>query len=171
MKKGMYGKTETSVFGAAKPNATEMAFQMFMYDGEDIVGYEAGATLLNVLGLSTLMPKDARIATNRYRYKIRDNAFVTPVKPIAPVTNENVRYLQLIEAVKAMKKYGTDAEDPRVVLLAFIKTHELDTVSLLGYAYNHCNDHELREIVGLIANGGLSNRGLSCPRFAKKLSR
>jgi hypothetical protein len=153
MKKGMYGKTGKSVFGAVKPNATEMAFHMFMYDGEDVVGYEAGATLLNILGLSTLMPKDARIATNKYRYKIRGNAFVVPVKPIAPVTNENVRYLQLIEAVRAMKKYESDAENSRAVLLAFIKIHKLDMVSLLGYAYNHCNDHELREIVGLVTSG------------------
>jgi hypothetical protein len=149
IKKGMYGRIHQSIFGEVGPNITEMAYQMFMYEGGIPVGYEAGPTLLNSYGLSTLLPKNYHIATNHYRYKIKSYTNVTVKKPFEVVTKDNICYLEFIEAIKAMNKYGFDAENSDVLLKKIIEKHNLDSLKLIRYAYKHCNDKELREIIRL----------------------
>jgi hypothetical protein len=150
VKKGIYGRVFENIFGnATKPNLTEIAYQMFMFEGAIAVGYETGPTLLNTLGLSTMLPKDYHIATNHHRYRIDGKANIIVTKPFETVTAENIRYLQFIEAVKAMYKYGADAEDPDALLKHIIRRNKLDSFVLLRYAYMYCNDKELREIVRL----------------------
>jgi hypothetical protein len=155
VKKGMYGRVFENILGVGtRPNLTEMAYQMFMYDGDVAVGYEAGPTLLNSLGLSTLLPKNYHIATNHYRYKIEGHTYVIVAKPFETVTVKNRLYLQFIETVKAIYKYGVDAENPDAILKNVIMGHELDCFVLLRYAHKYCNDKELRKIVGLAVEVG-----------------
>jgi hypothetical protein len=145
----MYGRIHKSILGEVKPNITEMAYQMFMYEGGIPVGYEAGPTLLNAYGLSTLLPKNYHIATNHYRYKIDGHSHVTVKKPLEIVTKDNLCYLEFIEAIKAMSKYGFDAENSDVLLKKIIEIHNLNCMTLIRYAYKHCNDKELRVIIRL----------------------
>jgi hypothetical protein len=65
------------------------------------------------------------------------------------VTNDNVRYLQIVEAIKAISKYGYDADDPMVLLRKFMRGNNIDSTVLLRRAHMHCNDKELRKIVEL----------------------
>jgi hypothetical protein len=158
MRRGMYGRIFDGVFGKkAKPNATAMAHQLFLRDDSGACGYEAGPTLLNALGLSTLLPHNLYIATNRHRYKVAGRIDITVMKPLEHVNDGNVRYLQIIEAVRAIGKYGAEGEDADRILCETIAGYGLDPVVLLSYAYKHCTDSELRRIVGLAVKGKEKN--------------
>ena len=61
--KGVYYKPIKSVFGEKPLNGDKLALQQLM---EKELGYITGATLLNKLGLSTLLPREIQVATNKY---------------------------------------------------------------------------------------------------------
>ena len=153
--RGFYGKNKTSVFGLIAPDITQMLTKFFIRDRENEIGYLAGPTLLNTLGISTLIPAKRTIATNRYRYKINPNGTIETKRPIAEVTNANAKYLQAIEAVKAMKTFPFDADEPSVVLRKAFQDMEIDVAVLLRYANEYCNERELREIIKIVFGAGI----------------
>ena len=155
IRRGVYGKNKTSVFGLIAPDNTQMLTNFFIRDGENEIGYLAGPALLNTLGISTLIPAKRTIATNRYRYKINPNGAIETKRPITEVTNANAKYLQAIEAVKAMKIFPFDAEDPAAVLHKAFQDMGIDVAELLRYANEYCNEKELREIIKIVFGAGI----------------
>jgi len=149
-RRGVYGKNKASVFGRIAPDNTKMLTEFFIKDKNDKIGYLAGPALLNTLGISTQVPAKQTIATNRYRYKINPDAAIEIKRPIIKVTNENAKYLQAIEAVKAMKKYPIDAENPAALMQFAFRNMEIDVATLMRYANDYCDDRELREIIDIV---------------------
>jgi hypothetical protein len=149
VKKGIYGKNKTTAFGLLGPDKTAITIKGLTRDGADTIGYAAGATLLNQLGIATLLPGKYTVATNKYRNMIPDGAAVKAIRPIADVTAENARYLQIIEAVRSMGKYPVDTDNPDMMMGEAIKKMDIDTDSLIMYANKHANDKELRKIIEL----------------------
>ena len=67
--KGVYYCTKQSAFGKIHPNEDILGAQMLTRSGDEIIGYETGFSLMNILGLTTLVPKNLEIATNAWRKK------------------------------------------------------------------------------------------------------
>jgi predicted transcriptional regulator of viral defense system len=147
IKKGLYGKNKMTVFGKVEPDKTEIIAKIMLRDKDDIIGYNAGPTLLNFLGLTTQIPRDRTIATNHYRHTIPEDAGIKAKKPLTKVTSTNAVYLQIIDAVKAMNRYPIDAEKPEAVMSDMIERLYIDKEALLRYANTFCNNKELRMIV------------------------
>ena len=67
---GIYGKVRDTQFGKITPRPDDIMTDFLLREGESVIGYIAGPTLLNALGLCTQIPADRHIATNRYRYRL-----------------------------------------------------------------------------------------------------
>ena len=112
VQKGVYGKVRETPFGKLNPRPDEIMTGFLLRDGENVIGYIAGPTLLNALGLCTLIPAERHIATNRYRYRLPEDTHIRIYKPILTVNDENAPYLQALEAFMAIEHYPVDTDRP-----------------------------------------------------------
>jgi predicted transcriptional regulator of viral defense system len=94
--KGVYYRVKQTVFGKARPSEDILEAQLLTRRGNEIIGYETGFSLMNKLGLTTLVPKKREIATNAYRmlmsmkiphpeYALRDGELYCHDRQISPV--------------------------------------------------------------------------------------
>ncbi|WP_243117167.1 hypothetical protein [Lacrimispora algidixylanolytica] len=87
--------------------------------------------MLNRLGLSTLLPRDIEITTNRYGAKLPEGCHIVTCKPAVPVTDENWKLLQFIDLVSELPNAHIDAENPKQLLRQYAKKKQLDTLTLI----------------------------------------
>jgi hypothetical protein len=125
-------------------------------NGESIIGYITGPTLLNALGLCTLIPSESHIATNRYRYRLPENTRIRVYKPIISVNDENAPYLQALEAFLAIEQYPVDVDMPDMALRAMLRDRNIDNEKLIWYARCHCKHKTLLKTID-VALGGIVN--------------
>ncbi|MFA5433853.1 MAG: DUF6088 family protein, partial [Candidatus Paceibacterota bacterium] len=134
--KGVYYRARQTVFGTARPSEELIEAQLLTRRGDEIIGYETGFSLMNKIGLTTLVPKKREIATNAYRKKIDDRIIIVR-KPVISVNADNFRYLQFLDIIRDLPKALIDAENPKALLHAFMERNKLDTVKVLKYAKLH----------------------------------
>ena len=134
--KGVYYRARQTVFGTARPSEELIEAQLLTRRGGEIIGYETGFSLMNKIGLTTLVPAKREIATNAYRRNVGDRSIVVK-KPVVTVNAKNFRYLQFLDVIRDLPKAHVDTENPRALLRAFAKSTELDTVKALTYARQH----------------------------------
>ena len=156
VKRGIYGKVRNSRFGKVNPRPDEVMTGFLLRDGEKIIGYIAGPTLLNALGLSTLIPADRHIATNRYRYRLPQNTRIQVYKPILTVNDENVPYLQALEAFMAMDTYHVDADKPEETLRAMLRERNINNERLIWYARCYCGNKILYKTIDIALGGNMN---------------
>jgi hypothetical protein len=149
VRRGVYGKTLNTLFGKLPPNADEMMTDYLLHDGGNIIGFLAGPTLLNAIGLSTLMPRERHIATNRYRYAIPDGLPIRVHKPVLPVTDENEPYLQTLDAIVAMNRYPVDAEQPEDLMRDAIAGKGIANDKLIWFARNYYDNSVLLKTIDI----------------------
>ena len=147
IQKGIYGKVKDTVFGKLTPNTDEMISGFFLRDGDNTIGYIAGPTLLNAIGLCTWMPKERHIATNHYRRLLPAGTKIRVHKPVAEVNNENVQYLQALEMLTAMDQYPIDAKNPEEILRVVLRRNNLSNEKLIWYARIHCGQKALLKTI------------------------
>lgn len=155
IKKGVYGKVKETPFGRLIPSTDEMIAGFFLRDGNNAVGYIAGPTLLNTIGLCSWIPKERHIATNRYRHQLPAGTKIRAHKPFATVSNENVQYLQAIEMFTAMEQYPSDIENPDIILRGLLQKNNIDNERLILYARRYCGHKALLRAID-VALGGLN---------------
>ena len=160
LKKGVYGRAKATVFGVAVPARDEIIADSLLYEDGETIGYETGATFVNRIGLSTLLPKKRQIATNRYRAKIPASIGIEIKRPFVRVTTENAPYLQMLELLRDLWLYSIDAESPELLIQAAIKERDLDCAELVRYANAYLKAEELQHAVGIIF-GRLAERETS----------
>jgi hypothetical protein len=153
VKKGVYGKTRQSLFGPVAPNRDEIIAALLMGDGDVPIGYEAGLSLLNRLGLTTLVPRNRTIATNRYRFKLPEDVRIEVKRPPVPVSATNVAYLQALEAVKVLSRTSVEAMQPEMTLFLMFEQLGLDRERLIWYAFRYADDKTLKMMVGITLGG------------------
>jgi len=136
---GVYYRSKETVFGYFPLNPSAVIQKKYIADGEETIGYETGPSLLNKVGLTTLVPAYCFVATNRYmgRRSVKDeNVKAIVTKPIAQVTKDNHLYLQTLELILSLNKKGisVQADNPYEIIYEHIKRLGLDTEMLLYYA-------------------------------------
>jgi hypothetical protein len=147
--KGIYYRTKQTVFGKTRPTANALEAQVLVRQGDEVIGYETGASLMNKIGLTTLVPKKREIATNAYRKKITDKNIVAK-KPVVAVNADNYRYLQLLDAIKDLSVSHVDAENPKAVLHAYIQKNNLDPLKTLTYAKRYYTQKTVLNLVDVL---------------------
>jgi len=151
--KGVYYRAKQTVFGKTRPSAEALEAQLLICRGDDIIGYETGVSIMNKMGLTTLVPKKREIATNAYRKNINDK-YIIARKPVITVNAENFRYLQLLDVIRDMPEAPVDAENPKALLHAFAEKNGLDTVVVLTYARQHYTQRTLLNLVDVLIEKG-----------------
>lgn len=77
-----------------------IASKMYVYNHDEVIGYETGPSLLQQLALTTLVPKYRYIATNRFKQngsRVIEDLGLVIRKPRTTVDHENYKYLQVRE--------------------------------------------------------------------------
>lgn len=148
-KKGVYYRTKPTIFGNSRPNAGTLEAQLLTRRGQDIIGYETGLSLMNQLGLTTLVPKKREFATNSYRKQITSQHIVAR-KPVIRVDAVNFRYLQLLDMIRDLQKSPVDHENPKALLRAFVDKYKLDPVEALNHARQHYSQKTLLFLVDVL---------------------
>ncbi|MFH5886191.1 DUF6088 family protein [Halalkalibaculum sp. DA3122] len=102
--KGLFYKPKKSLFGDLKPNE-EQLLKPYMYEGDNRIAYITGLSLYNQMGLTTQVPKTITLACNKKRINTEiDNLKIKSVKSYVDPTDENIRFLEILDAIKDFKK-------------------------------------------------------------------
>jgi len=133
-------------FGKLPPCADGMILEKLLRDGDKIIGYISGPTLLNAIGLCSWIPKECHITTNNYRYQLPANTHIRIYTPVVAINNDNAPYLQMIDAITAMEQYPVDAEKPNEILRGILWSGNLSNERLIFYARKHYGQEILLKI-------------------------
>jgi len=155
VQRGVYGKVKETSFGKITPRPEEMFTGILLQDGKNTIGYFAGPTLLNRIGLCSWIPADRHIASNRYRQRLPESARIRVYKPIIPVDDVNVIYLQMLETFMAMDQYPVDTDDPTGFLRVMLRENNIDNELLIWYARCHCGQKTLLKAIDVAIGGKL----------------
>lgn len=147
--KGIYYRAKQTIFGKARPSEDLLEAQLLTRRGDDIIGYETGLSLMNKIGLTTLIPKKREIATNAYRKKV-DDRYLIVRKPVITVNSANFRYLQLLDVIRDLPEAHIDTENPKALIHAFAEKNGLDPIEVLKYARQHYPQKTLLNLVDVL---------------------
>lgn len=114
------------------------------------IGYESGASLFNSLGLTTIIPRNIDITTNRYRTKLPERCHVKVRRPPEIVTDHNWKYLQLIDVVSALPNVHIDAEKPEQLLTQYVTKQRLDGLTLILIARRYYPQKAVLQVIDLL---------------------
>ena len=102
--KGKYYKPEQTVFGNLEPNQYQVVKDLLEVDGK-IIGYLTGYSIYNQLGLTTQVSNTIQIAKNEIRPALkRERYTIKFIKQKNIITKENIALLQLLDAIRYVKK-------------------------------------------------------------------
>ena len=101
---GVFYKPKKTIFGELKPDE-EKIIKPYLYKNGKRIAYITGLLLYNKMGLTTQIPKEISIASNKKRiYISKGNIKAKAVKSYVEVTEENYKLLELLDALKDFNK-------------------------------------------------------------------
>lgn len=151
-KKGIYYKTVATAFGKASIKINELIKKLYLEEGEEVIGYESGPSLMNKLGLTTQMSKHIYIITmNNRTFKCNDEIILN--KPVIDIDKNNYRYLQLLDILENKYKVNVETDNYFKILREYIDNYELNFEQLLYYSTFYKNNKIYGEIAKLATKG------------------
>jgi len=151
--KGIYYKPSMGIWGETVPPMHEIRkYKYIMEKDGTLKGYVTGAKLFNLMGLTTQIPRRTDIATNECKNAnkyINDKYQVIIRKPKIEVTNDNYKYLQLLDILANDDKIHVEVENEEDILYKYIKEYELDFEKILKYARQINNKKVINKILML----------------------
>lgn len=150
VQRGVYCHIKQTVFGKVTPSIDEIVIKTLKIQDDKRIGYESGVFLLNRLGLSTLLPREIEITTNRFGAKLPEDCRILTRKPPVAVTNENWKLLQFIDLVSELPNAHIDAENPEQLLRQYAKERQLDTLKLIFTARRYYSTKVLLALIDLL---------------------
>jgi hypothetical protein len=104
LSKGKYYKPESTPFGDLLP-AQKQVVKDLLDDNGKIVGYLTGYSIYNQLGLTTQVSNTIQIGRNEVRPNFkRERYTISFIKQKNTITKENIPLLQLLDAIRYIKK-------------------------------------------------------------------
>ncbi|OQA98534.1 MAG: hypothetical protein BWY22_00857 [Bacteroidetes bacterium ADurb.Bin217] len=102
--KGKYYKPEQTVFGNLQPNQLQVVKDLLDDNGKTI-GYLTGYSIYNQLGLTTQVSNTIQIGKNEIRPNFkRERYTIAFIKQKNTITKENIPLLQILDAIRYIKK-------------------------------------------------------------------
>lgn len=151
--RGLYCKRIKTAFGDYTPSKDVIYGKRLVNDGEAVVGYETGLSLMNEIGLVSQMPVKRSIASNKYGMKVPVDVAIDLQKPAATVTRENYKYLQILDIIAEMDSAPVDANDPELVIREKAASAGLKLEQLLLIARKYYSEHTLGRTVDIMLGG------------------
>lgn len=104
LSKGKYYKPENTPFGNLQPNQAQVVKDLLEENGK-ITGYLTGYSIYNQLGLTTQVSNTIQIGKNQIRPNFkRERYTISFVKQKNTITKENIPLLQILDAIRYIKK-------------------------------------------------------------------
>ena len=104
LSKGRFYKPESSPFGNLAPNQAQVVKDLLEEDGK-VTGYLTGYSVYNLLGLTTQVSNTIQIGKNSIRPSFkRDRYTIAFVRQKNTITKDNIPLLQLLDAIRYIKK-------------------------------------------------------------------
>jgi len=104
LSKGKFYKPENTVFGALEPNQSQVVKDLLEEEGKTI-GYLTGYSIYSQLGLTTQISNTIQIGKNTVRPKFKRERYnISFIKQKNAITKENIPLLQLLDAIRYIKK-------------------------------------------------------------------
>jgi hypothetical protein len=139
LSKGKYYKPEVTPFGPLLPDFSQIVKDLLEEDGK-LIGYLTGFSIYNKLGLTTQVSNVIQIGSNDTRPTfMRERYTVSYIKQKNTITRDNVPLLQILDAIRYIKKIpDTSIQDSLNRLLAILKVmdmQKLQRMVKLGMKY------------------------------------
>lgn len=139
LSKGKYYKPETSPFGNLPPNQSQVVKDLLEDDGK-VTGYLTGYSIYNMLALTTQVSNTIQIGKNEVRPRFKRGQYtIAFIKQKNTITKENIPLLQLLDAIRYIKKIpDASIESSCKRFLAIIKDlsdKEITTMTRLALKY------------------------------------
>jgi len=139
LSKGRYYKPENTPFGSLQPNQAQIVKDLLEDNGR-ITGYLTGYSIYNQLGLTTQVSNTIQIGKNQVRPSFkRERYTIAFVKQKNIITKENIPLLQILDAVRYIKKIpDASVEFSCKRFLAIIRNYtdkEINTLVRLALRY------------------------------------
>lgn len=104
LSKGKFYKPENTPFGNLQPNLAQVVKDLLEENGK-ISGYLTGYSIYNQLGLTTQVSNTIQIGKNQVRPNFkRERYTISFIKQKNTLTKENIPLLQLLDAIRYIKK-------------------------------------------------------------------
>jgi hypothetical protein len=155
-RKGIYYRSQDTVFGKTKLNSALINRDRYIQRDGIVTGYETGAAFFNRIGLTTQIPKYQKYVTNAFKHRgsrTDKKLQVIIKKPKTKITEENYRYLQILDAIENKDKIPIDVENPEKVMRGYIDSKEILLGKLVEYAGKYYNKTTQLRVVRIIAAG------------------
>ncbi len=151
--KGIYYLTSVTPFGELGINKERLIENKYLHGG---IGYEGGLALLHMVGLTTQMPRERLIITNKAINGLRAdrqlNVMIKP--PKLPVSRENKAYLQTLDMLDLLDDAPVDAENPYQIITMYMKAHGVEYAPLLSIADGYYPRDTVLKIARVARLGG-----------------
>ena len=151
--RGVYCKRIKTPFGDYVPSKDMIYGRWLVLDGDRVIGYETGLSLMNQIGLVSQMPRKKWIATNNYTLPVPKDVDIEIQKPRAAVTNENYKYLQILDMIDSMGEAPIDAAAPEEIIREKTDNAGLLPDRLILYARKFYPTKTLERTVDVILGG------------------
>ena len=151
--RGVYCKRIKTPFGDYVPSKDMIYSKWLVLDGNRVIGYETGLSLMNEFGLVSQMPRKKWIATNNYTLPVPKDVQIEIQKPRTAVTNENYKYLQILDMIDHMAEVPVDAAAPEAIIREKTENADLHPDRLILYARKFYPTRTLERTVDIILGG------------------
>lgn len=140
LSKGKYYKPENTPFGNLQPNQAQVVKDLLEENGK-IIGYLTGYSIYTQLGLTTQVSNTIQIGKNEIRPNFkRERYTISFIKQKNTITKENIPLLQILDAIRYIKKIpDASIESSCNRLLAILKnldSKEISTLVRLALKYS-----------------------------------
>jgi len=137
---GIYYFPVKMFFGDSYLDPLKIITRRFLSSGNDVYGYIAGMTLLNITGLSTQAPNLIELVTNNETTRVRNITIgvqrVRVRRSRAVITKENVAVLQFLDLMNSIKSVNMD-ETELFMLRKYVKDSGVTRNAIAQYTDFH----------------------------------
>lgn len=151
--KGIYYRVAATPFGETGIDKEQLITDKYLINN---MGYETGLTVLHRMGLTSQMPRERVVASNRASDCARLDAKLDIVvrPPKVEINAENKQYLMLLDVLDILADAPVDVPNPYAVIGGYIERLELEYQKLLALANNYYNRNTIIQLAH-VAGGGL----------------
>ena len=164
LSKGKYYKPEDTMFGYLKPPLEQIVKDLLEKE-DKIIGYLSGYSIYNKLGLTTQVSNTIQIGCNEIRPAFKREYYtISFIKQRNNITKENIPLLQILDAIKYIKKIpdATIESSCKRFIAIFASLSESEKMMLIKLSLKYAP--ATRALTGAILDElGLSN--LTYPIF------
>ncbi len=143
--KGVYYRVTFTPFGETSIDKEQLIEDKYL---KNDIGYETGLFILHKLGLTSQMPNNRILATNKANDCARlDKKLDIVVRPAKIKVNaDNKQYLKLLDVLDILDDAPIDADNPYRIIGNYIDELGLDYAKLLAMANNYYNKNTVLQL-------------------------